>query len=259
MSTETNKVLDRALAVLRQFALRPTGYTVPELSAHLGMSKTTTRRFLQTLTGQGFLDYDAERQRYTLGMLILSLSTGLSQQNTLTVAVQPMLEGLQRDSEETASLWIRVRLDAMCLSSVESSQFIRAVSPIGRSIPLYAGCHGKQLLAGLEEPELEDYLRVTELTPLTPATLTKRAELVKELDRIRADGFSVSRGEVNADGAGVAAPILNPAGRVIACLSITAPGHRVSDERMRDFIPLVRTAAADASGRLFGPPPADGQ
>jgi IclR family acetate operon transcriptional repressor len=256
VSTETNKVLDRALAVLRQFALRPTGYTVPELSAHLGMSKTTTRRFLQTLAGQGFLDYDADRQRYTLGMLILSLSTGLSQQNTLTVAVQPVLEALQRDSAETASLWIRVRLEAMCLSSVESSQFIRAVSPIGRSIPLYAGCHGKQLLAGMEDAELEDYLRVTELTPLTSATITERTALTKELDRIRADGFSASRGEVNIDGAGVAAPITNPAGRIIACLSITAPAHRLSDERFQAFVPLVRGAASDASGRMFGPRPA---
>jgi len=61
VSTETNKVLDRALAVLRQFALRPSGYTVPELTAELGMSKTTTRRFLQTLAGRGFLDYDPDR------------------------------------------------------------------------------------------------------------------------------------------------------------------------------------------------------
>jgi len=255
VSAETNKVLDRALSVLRQFALRPTGYTAPELSAELGMSKTTTRRFLQTLAGQGFLDFDPDRQRYTLGLLILSLSTGLSQQNTLTVAVAPVLESLQRESNETASLWIRVRLEAMCLCSVESDQFIRAVSPIGRSVPLYAGCHAKALLAGLDDTELDDYLRVTEMRPLTKFTITKRAVLEKQLVQIRADGYAESRGEVNADGAGVAAPIMNPAGRVVACVSITAPAHRVDDARRRSFVPMIRDAAADASRRVFGSGP----
>jgi DNA-binding IclR family transcriptional regulator len=252
VSTETNKVLDRALAVLRQFALRPSGYTVPELTAELGMSKTTTRRFLQTLAGRGFLDYDPDRQRYTLGMLILGLSTGLSQHNTLAVAAQPMLEGLQRESTETASLWIRVRLEAICLSSVESDRFIRAVSPIGRSVPLHAGCHAKALLAGLDDAELDDYLKVAELAPLTSYTITSPVDLKNQVVQIRTDGYAESRGEVNADGVGVAAPIANPAGRVVASLSITAPGHRVDKDRLRSFVPLVREAAAEASRRVFG-------
>jgi len=255
VSTETNKVLDRALAVLRQFALRPNGYTVPELTAELGMSKTTTRRFLQTLAGQGFLDYDPDRQRYTLGMLILGLSTGLSQQNTLAVAAQPMLEALQRESTETASLWIRVRLEAICLSSVESDRFIRAVSPIGRSVPLHAGCHAKALLAGLDDPELDDYFKVAELAQLTSYTITSPVDLKKQVAQIRTDGYAESRGEVNADGVGVAAPITNPAGRVVASLSVTAPGHRVDQDRLRSFVPMVREAAAEAGRRVFGSAP----
>jgi len=255
VSSETIKVLDRALAVLREFAVHPAGYTAPELAAHLGMSKTTARRFLQTLSNGGFLDFDTDRQRYTLGMLILGLSTGFSRQTSLTVAVQPVLESLQAESFETASLWLRVRQDAMCLSSFESSQYIRAVSPIGRSVPLYAGCHGKQLLAGLNDSELDEYLTTTDFSPLTTSTLTTRAALEKEIAQIRSDGYATSRGEVNIDGAGVAAPILNPDGKVIACLSITAPSHRVDDERLHTFVTLIRGATSDAARRVFGPNP----
>jgi DNA-binding IclR family transcriptional regulator len=255
VSSETIKVLDRALAVLREFAMRPSGYTAPELSEHLSMSKTTTRRFLHTLSNGGFLDYDAERQRYTLGMLILGLSTGFSRQTSLTVAVQPVLESLQVKSCETASLWLRVRQDAMCLSSEESSRYIRAVSPIGRSVPLYAGCHGKQLLAGLNDDELDEYFSTTDFAPLTTSTLTSRAALEEEIAQIRSDGYAISQGEVNIDGAGVAAPILSPQGKMIACLSITAPSHRVDEERLRAFVSLIRCASTDAARRVFGPAP----
>jgi DNA-binding IclR family transcriptional regulator len=257
VSTETNKVLDRALMVLRRLALRPDGYSLPELTAELGLSKTTTRRFVQTLCNQGFADYDPERQRYTLGMLILGLSTGLAQQNVLAVAVHPALEALQQETAETASLWLRIRLSSLCLSSIESPQFVRTVSPIGRSIPLYASAHSKMLLAGLDDGELQEYLRLTDLTPLTPFTIVDAEQLTAEVTRIRKQGYAVSRQEVNLDVTGIAAPILGPAGRIIGCLSVTAPSHRADDERLGTMIDAVRRAAADATLRASGRSAAD--
>jgi DNA-binding IclR family transcriptional regulator len=252
VSTDTIAVLDRALMVLRQLATRPDGYSLPDLTADLGMSKSTTRRFLQTLCKQGFADFDAERQRYTLGMLILGLSTGLAQQNVLAVAVHPALEALQQRTGETAALWLRMRFFALCLSSIESPLFVRTVSPIGRSIPLYAGAHGKMLLAGMDAAEMDDYLRITELTPLTPATLVDPEQLIAAVVRIRREGHAVSHGEVNADVTGVAAPVLDPTGRIIACLSVTAPSHRVDDVALSELVDAVKDAAVDATRRTSG-------
>ena len=252
MSTDTIAVLERALGVMRLLALRPEGYSVPELVAESGMSKSTVRRFLQALTKQGFVDFDGERQRYTLGMLLLGLATGISQHNVLAVAVHPALESLQRSTNETVALWLRVRLSALCLSSIESTQFVRTVSPIGRSIPLYASAHSKLLLAGLTEQELGDYLDTAELVPLTSATITDRTLLRAEVARAREVGFAVSHGEVNDDVTGVAAPVFDPAGRIIACLSATAPSHRVDDKRLDQLCADVQTAAAEATRRISG-------
>jgi len=110
-------------------------------------------------------------------------------------------------------------------------------------------------LAGLNDSELDEYLTTTDFSPLTTSTLTTRAALEKEIAQIRSDGYATSRGEVNIDGAGVAAPILNPDGKVIACLSITAPSHRVDDERLHTFVTLIRGATSDAARRVFGPHP----
>ncbi|WP_196218101.1 IclR family transcriptional regulator [Streptomyces blattellae] len=252
MSTDTIAVLDRALSVLRTLALRPEGYSLPELVEEMGLPKTTVRRFLVTLAGQGFADYDEERQRYTLGVLILGLAAGLTQQNIIAVTLHPALERLQQETDETASLWIRVRFSALCLSSIESPKFVRTVSPLGRSIPLYASAHSKVLLTRLPDEELTDYLAATDLRPLTSQTITDPAALREEIKLVRGQGYAVSKCEVNDDVVGIAAPVTDRTGRIIACLSVTAPAHRVDDRRLSELISSVRDAAAFGAERISG-------
>ncbi|WP_196218024.1 IclR family transcriptional regulator [Streptomyces blattellae] len=252
MSTDTIAVLDRALSVLRVLALRPEGYSLPELVEELGLPKSTVRRFLVTLAGHGFADYDEERQRYTLGVLILGLAAGIAQQNVIAVTLHPALERLQRETQETASLWIRVRFSALCLSSIESPQFVRTVSPLGRSIPLYASAHSKVLLTQLSDAELEEYLAATDLQALTPQTITDPAAVRQEIREAREKGYAVSIGEVNDDAVGIAAPVTDQTGRIIACLSITAPAHRVDDRRLPTLISSVLDAAAMGTARITG-------
>ena len=253
MSNETIKVLDRAFIVLRLLASKPGGFTLPELCDRLDLSKSTARRFLNTLCKAGFAELDNDGQRYKLGMLMLTLSTGLSQQNALTVAVHPILEELQARSGETAALWLRIGSVGLCLSSVESPQFVRTVSPIGYTVPLFAGAHGKQLLAGLSSSELEEYLAETDVARLTPATIVSRDALRREVSRIQRRGWSLSRGEINADAVGVAAPILNAFGAIFACVSVTAPAHRIDDDRIEGIADRVVDAAAEATRRVTGP------
>jgi DNA-binding IclR family transcriptional regulator len=66
--------------------------------------------------------------------------------------------------------------------------------------------------------------------------------LAAALDRIRADGFAFTVGELDVGGAAVAAPILDRRSRLVAGLSIAGPA-----ERIQANLPAMTAAVIDAA------------
>ena len=96
---------------------------------------------------------------------------------------------------------------------------------IGASFPLHAGSSSRAFLAWLPKDERDAYLRSHKLV-----ALTDEAELTRELDRIRQQGFAVSLGERQFGAASVAAPILDEHGEPIAAVSVCGPIERFRSE-----------------------------
>jgi DNA-binding IclR family transcriptional regulator len=68
--------------------------------------------------------------------------------------------------------------------------------------------------------------------------------LERELERIRRDGFVVTRGELDEGAGAVAAPILDRRGRLVAGLSLAGPEERIA-AALPDLVGDVREAAAE--------------
>ncbi len=65
--------LERGLAILSAFGSDQSTIGVSELSRELGLSRSTTHRYIATLTSLGYLQQDAESKRYRLGPRVLDL------------------------------------------------------------------------------------------------------------------------------------------------------------------------------------------
>ena len=63
-------------------------------------------------------------------------------------------------------------------------------------------------------------------------------------------GYGLSRGELDEDVLGVAAPIRDTADRVVAAVSVAAVATRVPDARLAEVVALVQGAAADITSAL---------
>ena len=85
-----------------------------------------------------------------------------------------------------------------------------AANWLGRPTPLHATSTGKAFLAWLAAEELAAALP-GRLQRFTDTTITTRAALRAELADVRARGFAVSRGELEAALWGVSAPCSTPA------------------------------------------------
>ena len=117
---------------------------------------------------------------------------------------------------------------------------------VGSRLPAYPTSMGRVLLAALGEAELDGYLAATELRKLTADTLSSRAALLAELERVRAQGFAVVDGEREEGVRSAAAPVRDASGAVVAALNVSANAARISLETLRgECVPLlVETAAA---------------
>ncbi len=95
-------------------------------------------------------------------------------------------------------------------------------------------------------------LQHTTLRAFTDTTLTDVDALTDRLAHIRRDGFSVTRGEVDHDVLGVAAPIRDDTGTVVAALSVAALASRVPADREADVVEAVVTSAGAITARSLG-------
>jgi DNA-binding IclR family transcriptional regulator len=109
---------------------------------------------------------------------------------------------------------------------------------------------GKALLAFLPEDEQARLLERMAFPQRTAHTITNRADLIKHLEAIRAQGFAVDDVE-NEDGVRcVGAPIFDYTGHAFAALSISGPAYRLSVPRLLELAPLAMKAARAVSGKL---------
>jgi IclR family transcriptional regulator, acetate operon repressor len=234
----------RALAVLGLVRRATTDVGVSEISRALALHTSTVHRILKALVSEGYLSQNPETDRYRLGRE--SWLLGLAAERNLGfAAVAPVLERLRKTTGESANLVVRDGEHGLVVLRVESEQPLRFTQPVGARIPLYCTSTGKALLAFAHDYTTE-LAGVGELTAMTSTTITSKAALARELEAVRARGWSTNRGERIDGVCGVAAPVLDPStGEAAAAVAVQGPAVRIPESRMADLAVLVVEAAAE--------------
>jgi IclR family acetate operon transcriptional repressor len=216
-----------------------------------GLTKPTAHRLLASLTHRHMVIQDRATGEYLLGPGAFGIADAVMRGVAgLGVLLDPILRRLSAATGETVALYVRAGLKRMCVGQVASSQPISYAAQVGGTRPLHAGSMGKLLLAMSDRSERDDLLQELPLAAETAATITDRAALTDELDRIARQGWATSRGERLLGAASISAPIYGGDGRILAALSIIGPDRRLSDAAMARFRPLLVQAAAEITEQL---------
>ena len=243
--------LARGLAVIRAFDADHPELTLSDVARRAGMTRAAARRFLLTLESLGYVASDARAFRLTPRVLELGFSylSSLS----LTEIVQPHLEALSRDVDESVSAAVLDGSDIVYIARVPTRRIMSVRITIGTRFPAFATSMGRVLLAGLPVAAADAALAASDLTRLTERTMTDPGDLRAELARVRTQGWSVVDGELEPGLRSIAAPVHARDGRVVAAVNVSTSATRDSVEHLLDAYrpPLLRTAAAiDAELRL---------
>lgn len=218
--------VDHALAVLAAFQAGTPFLTLTEISRHLGLSKSSVHALLASLERGGFVSRDARPGKYGLGPRVLQLASLRLEQSTVRSLARPILERLAQQLRETVFLGILDGDQAIYADRIESQERLRVAGEIGRPVPLHATALGKTLLAFSPEARIACEL-ARPLEAYTCHTLVDPERMREELAQIRAQGFATSRGEHDAFTAGVAAPVYDHTGALVAGITIVGPLGRL--------------------------------
>lgn len=242
---EKSGILGRSFAVLEAIAAEPAPLSVGDLIDRLDLPRATVYRLVDWFLSEGFLMREPMRKRLVIGNRLSDLACGALRAAVAVAPRRSLLEGLAREIGETCNIGTIDGDRVVYLDRVESATWtLRLDLAIGSRVPLHASGMGKLFLALLPARHRRALLSALELAPLTPATITDRDRLERELERIRDQGFALDDQEFLAGVVGLAVPIRNRRGEIRAALAVQAPRARMSANDAERHLPLLREAAA---------------
>ena len=233
----------KALDALDQVASMGRPVRFAELLEESAYPKATLYRFLQTLTNQGMLSYDARSQTYSLGVRLVRLAHAAWRQSSLAPIARPYVEELAREVQATVHL---AQLDGgqvLYVDKQNPSNPINMYSESGKVGPGYCTGVGKAMLAFVDEATLERALTQQTYHRHTENTLCSPQELMEELREIRKTGISFDREEHEMSIICLAVPILSSQDRVLGAISVTNSTHRTSLDELKKFAPILKACA----------------
>lgn len=254
-ATGFSQSLARGLAVLDAFTgLRDT-LGIADIAREVGLTKSTTHRYVNTLAQLGYLHQDRETRKYRLGSRAVEIGFAALNSIELTrVAAGP----LQRLADETGFTVSMAVLDGPHVVYVERRRSGRDGQldldlQVGSRLPAYCTALGKVLLAAEEPGRLRALLDRIDLARRAPNTITVREHLLAALDRVRRGGVAVNDEELTPGLRGIAVPVRDRSRRVVAAINIavhTSGWNASADALLRRLEPPLRRTAADISAQL---------
>ncbi|MGI6412465.1 MAG: IclR family transcriptional regulator [Syntrophomonadaceae bacterium] len=217
------KSVNRAIDIL--YSLAESDKCLMEISRDVKLSKSTVHRQLGTLLNRNMVFRNPANDKYSLGPGFFKFLYRFIQSPTaLMVAAQDSLNALNKLSGETVVLHTQIGDQRLCVTEVESKHELKYTSGIGSTAPMNAGAASKVFLSCMEEEDRRNFISQMKLESITENTISDPVELLKEVEKVAKDGYSISYGERIAGAASISVPIKNKDGRAIAVLSILGPG-----------------------------------
>jgi DNA-binding IclR family transcriptional regulator len=234
------RAIKRATEVMRSIAVHPDGLSLTGIAEITGLSKATVHRILHTLTAADFVRL--ENGRYLPGNFFLTLANGSDSFRDLKKAAAGHLDHLCRRTGETAALVVRRGQERVTIAVALSPHELKAVPEVGSTKPIHAGAAGKALLAYLSPEERDSVLQGYRLERVAANTVTSHVELLREIQKVRQQGYAMSAEESVNGQAAIAAPVLKD-GEIVAVVNLSVPVARATRRAMREWTPQVIAAA----------------
>lgn len=220
------------------------------ISKALAMSKPGVYRLLITLEHHGFVRQDPTTGKYSLTLQLWEMGVRTVSRLVLHQAAHPVMESLANAVGEPIYLVILVdQYQTLPLDKANGPQAATALSYLGVRTPWHATACGKCLVAFAPRHIRERALAMP-MTRHTTATIVNPAQLRRELEAIRERGYAENHGEAVPGIDGLAVPVFDETGQVLAVIGLFWPLSRYSPKQFGIVLKQLMDAGTKISCNL---------
>lgn len=251
-----NNTLLKGLAVLELLSRSSQPLSLTQISRELGMVKSNVHRLMQALLETHFVLRDDESGNYSASIKLWELGSAVLAKLDLRRHSQHQMDTLMSRTGESVHLSVLDGAEVVYVHKVDSPNPVRAYSQIGGRAPAYCVATGKAQLAFAVTSVLERTAQTLE--SFTPRTIVDPKQFLREMKKVREQGFALNRAEWRDNVWGIAAPVMDARGSVIAAVGISGPAERFRRSLLAEWTQAVVTIATEISNSLGGHAPTSG-
>lgn len=222
-----------------------------EISAALGLHKSTVHRLLMSLIYMGYAKQDESTQKYMLSYKVVSMAGKLLDRMDIMQVAKPYLERLSDLSGEAVHLVAREDNNILYIYKIEAKVgTIRMVSHVGMVHPMYCSGVGKAIMATLPEKELRQIWNESIIEKKTDKTIVDYEEMLRVLEEVKRNGYALDDEENEKGVRCIAACLRSYQNEVKYAFSISGPTSRMTRERVKELSVDVKKVQEELSREL---------
>ena len=238
-NTEDIKVksLKKAIEILNCFAEKP-NLKLSEISEMTHLYKSNVFNILSTFKAMEYVGQDPQTGTYYLDVGIFRLNRALNIRYSIGNIAMPYMQSLANTVKENVFIAIPNDDNALYLDAAYPMGHINMIREMkGKEAKMYCTGLGKAMMAYLPQNLIEEYTS-RELKAFTDNTITEKATLIKELEKVRTSGYALDNMEHEFGVKCVAVPLFYRNGKIAAGMSITGKASDIDWKREHEGILL---------------------
>lgn len=249
--------VDRAIDVLELLYREDRPMGVNEMAAVMGEHQSTIHRVLNTLKDRGYVYQNTETSKYDLSYKLFMLGKRVETRSALINIVKPYAQKIARQFKETVNVAVRdmSRTDSYYALTIWQERggnrsLSVTESVVGQTYECFYSGLGKALLA-----HSEDYdpvkMRSIEIKGFSPNSITDNEAFMREIEKIREQGYAIDNEENELGLYCVACPVLNRNGQAVLAISVSGYKGHVAELGVENIYKTLREACDEISKQLI--------
>lgn len=217
-----NRTTQRTVEILKLISKHSGGVTLDTICGKLNIPKTSAYDIVTTLVQMGMVNVDrGQRKFYTIGLTAYRIGINYTNNLDFIGVIEPELKSFAKETGKTVFFGVRSDCEVVYICKAEPENPIITTATVGTKNPMYCTSLGKVILAYSDEATREQVIGGIKFHKKTERTITTREALMKELERVKSQGYALDEREVEDHMECAGAPVFGSDGCVIGALSVS--------------------------------------
>lgn len=238
----------KAFRILDLLSQSPEHLTLSEIARTMAINKATAFRYLKTMEELKLIE--KRNNYYQLGMGLFKLGSKVPLAILMTEKIHPVLKQLCGELNETVNLAYFHNNEVLYLDKIESNRSLQIQTAIGNTAPLHCTALGKVILSIFPQSKIVSIVDQIQLVKKTPATITSKKELIRQIEEIRQHQYGIDDEELEEGLKCIAVPLHLSELNFYGGVSLSGPSTRFTDDLMQEYIFSLKGAVTKIKSEL---------